>query len=293
MTDLGGVFPALLTPFDRQGQLNEPMVEALVHHLLDAGVDGFYVGGSTGEGLLMSPQERRRLTTAAVRAANGKAKVIVHVGANATDDAVALARHAAEAGANAVSTLPPLFFKVGDEAVIEHYARVASAGLPLIAYHIPSLTGQRMAPELMARLAEIPGVAGLKFTDNDFFLMRNLIEDGAGRWIVFNGSDEIFLCGLAMGAHGGIGSTYNVMPEAYVSLFRAFQAGDLRRAQELQFRITRAVRAIVAHPTIGALKAMMSARGLELGEPRRPLPPVSAAVGRQLCETLDQLFATR
>ncbi|HOJ20709.1 MAG TPA: dihydrodipicolinate synthase family protein, partial [Armatimonadota bacterium] len=116
MTDLGGVFPALLTPFDRQGQLNEPMVEALIHHLLEAGVDGFYVGGSTGEGLLMSPQERRRLTTAAVRAANGKAKVIVHVGANATDDAVDLARHAAEAGADAVSTLPPLFFKVGDDA---------------------------------------------------------------------------------------------------------------------------------------------------------------------------------
>ncbi|NLC55796.1 MAG: N-acetylneuraminate lyase [Armatimonadetes bacterium] len=287
---LGGIYPALLTPFDTDGRLNEAAVPPLIEHLLEAGVDGFYVGGSTGEGLLMHLEERRRLTEAVVDAARGAARVIVHVGAPATADAVALAEHAARAGADAVSTLPPLFFRVGEDAVVEHYRRVAAAGLPLLAYHIPALTGQRVTPELMRRLAEVPGFAGLKFTDNDFYTMRHLIDDTAGRWTIFNGSDEILLCGLVMGADGGIGSTYNLMPQAFVSLFRAFRAGDLATAQEMQFRITRAVRAIIALPGIGALKAAMAARGLDLGTPRLPLPAVPLETGRQLAATVERLL---
>lgn len=286
-----GIYPALLTPFDAAGRLNEESVGLLIDHLLKYGVDGFYVGGSTGEGLLMQPQERRRLTEVVIQAVSGRAKVIVHVGANATDEAAALARHAAEVGADAVSTVPPLYFRVDENAVVEHYRRVAAAGLPLIAYHIPSLTGQHLTPEMLRRLMEIPHFAGVKFTDSDFFTLRNLIEDGCGRLTFFNGFDEMMLCGLVMGADGGIGSTYNVMPEAFVHLYQAFREGKLRAAQEVQFRITAAVRAMLRYPLMGLLKAMLTRRGIPMGEPRRPLPPAPPGAAEEIEETLARLYA--
>ncbi|MDH7570897.1 MAG: dihydrodipicolinate synthase family protein, partial [Armatimonadota bacterium] len=188
---LRGIFPALLTPFDAKGALNEESLAALIESLLGEGVHGFYVGGSTGEGLLMHLDERRRLVEVTLQACRGRARVIAHVGANATQDAVALAEHAAGAGVDAVSTLPPLFFRVDDDAVVEHYRRVAAVGCPLLAYHIPALTGHRVTPDLMRRLADLPGFIGLKFTDSDFFNLRNLIDDGAGRLRAYVGEGRL------------------------------------------------------------------------------------------------------
>ncbi|MDR2687437.1 MAG: dihydrodipicolinate synthase family protein, partial [Oscillospiraceae bacterium] len=213
-----GVLSALVSPLREDGNINEETTRKLLRWQLDAGLAGFYVCGATGEGVVMRPAARKRLTEIAVEEAKGRGAVIAHVGAVDMATAMDLAAHAAQAGADAISSVPPFFYPYGLPEIARYYTALAEAsGLPTLIYASP-MAGTVFTRDMVAALLEIPGIVGLKWTSPDYYAMSRIKQLAGGDINVINGPDETLLCGLCMGADGGIGSTYNVMPGTYAEL---------------------------------------------------------------------------
>jgi N-acetylneuraminate lyase len=284
-----GILPALLTPMDDDGvSVNHATLRRLVEFHIASGVNGFFVCGGSGEGLLLTPEERQAVLETVVASVAGRVAVIAHVGALDTATAQRLASHAAGLGVDAVAAVPPVYFRVGDDALFDHYRLIAEAarGLPVYLYNIPSATGVEITARTMARLIDIPSVRGIKYSSYNLFDMRNIIELAPGEITVLSGFDEVCLAGLCMGAHGAIGSTYNVMPATFAALYQAVRAGNLAEAQELQFRANRVIKILLTVPLMAGLKAVLTSWGYDCGGPRRPQRPLAAEERERLLDAL-------
>jgi N-acetylneuraminate lyase len=278
-----GVFPALLTPFTGEDRVDTAALCELTEFLLSCGVNGFYLCGSTGEGLLLTEQERCLVTETVVRQVRGRAPVVAHVGALATSTSERLARHAREAGADAVASIPPFYYAVGRAGIETHYRRIAqAAGLPLYLYNIPSATQISLDAHLIRELLRDGVIRGLKYTSYDQLGFREIIELCGDGLNLLTGPDEMFLPFLLMGTHGGIGTTYNLVPELSLALYAAWAAGDVKQAQQAQYQIDRIILALRSHGIVPAVKAAMRLRGIDCGGPRAPLMPLTAERIEQL-----------
>jgi N-acetylneuraminate lyase len=259
--------------------VNEDGLRQLVEWQIARGVSGFFVCGGSGEGLLLRPEERRRVLTAVLEQAAGRVRVIAHIGALDTATAMELAAEAATLGVDAISAVPPVYFRVDDDALVTHYRMIGSAAgaTPLYPYQIPSATGVDLNARIIEQLLSIPTLAGMKYSAYNLFDMRNIIELAPDRFTMLSGFDEVCLAALCMGAHGAIGSTYNVMPATFAALYNALQAGNLELAQTLQFRANRVIKALLSAPLIAGLKVILSEQGIPCGVPRRPQRPLTPA----------------
>lgn len=271
---LTGILPALLTAFDDHG-VDTKATGQLVDTLMKAGVDGLYVGGSSGEMVLQSTDERKALLECVLENVAGRGCVIAHVGALSTADTVTLAKHAKAVGADAVSSVTPLYYKYTFREVKAYYARVAEASeLPVIIYNIPALTGMSLNREQLGELLSIPGVGGMKFTSSDFFQLERLRTDFPEH-VFYNGSDEMLLSGLAAGADGGIGTTYNFQPKRMVEIRKLYLAGDMAGALEKQSMANRVIEVILRNGVIQSTKALLAMLGLDVGLCREPFLPLT------------------
>ena len=285
-----GVYPALFTPFDRKHRVNEEMLRALVEHHLASGLRGFFVCGSSGEGFLLRIEERKRVAEVVVEQTAGRGVCIVHVGHPSSDVAAELARHAESIGADGIGSVPPIYYRVGFEGCVRHYRTIAKAcGLPFIVYNIPYTTGVSVTSKEMAELFRIETIVGMKFTDSDYYEMRNIIELAEGDCIILSGSDQLFLPALTMGAGGAIGTTQNIMPKHFVELYRTFLRGDLEQARRMQYQANRVIRALLAYGTVSAWKAVLKAQGFDCGPCRAPLKTLSEREEETLLERLEGL----
>jgi len=271
-----GILPALITPMTGDGvAVNYATLPKLADFFLSRGVDGFFVCGGSGEGLLLQAEERRKILEIVSEHTAGRATIIAHVGALATQDSQALAAHAESLRVDAIAAVPPVYFKVDDDALFDHYRLIAEAApnTPIWVYQIPSATGVDIDVRKMMRLLEIDNVAGIKYSSYNLYDMANILalpQDVN----VLSGFDEVLMAALSMGAHGGIGSTYNVMPASFVRLYRTVQAGDWGEARILQRRINRVIQALLTAPMIAGVKIILTERGISCGAPRRPLSPL-------------------
>jgi len=284
-----GILPALLTPMNVDGsEVNYETLPALVEFMLDSGVSGFFVCGGSGEGLLLKSEERRRILEIVVEQVGGRAAIIAHIGALATRDAQALAAHAATLGVDAVAAVPPVYFRVDDDALCEHYRMIGAAApdTPLWVYQIPSATGVNINVALMSRLLAISNVAGIKYSAYDLYDMANILALPQ-EVNVLSGFDEVLVAGLTMGAHGGIGSTYNVMPATFTRLYRAARTGDWATAQALQRRVNLVIQTLLTVPMMSGIKVILSEWGYPCGAPRRPLPPLDEETARAFLKRVD------
>ena len=205
-----GAFVPIFTPYTKDDKINGDMVGKQVERLLKAGVKGFYVGGGTGEHVLLSLAERKYLAEAAISAVNKRAKVIIHVGCTYTEDSVRLAKHAEKAGADWIATLGPLVFGQNFDASYYHYSRIAGAsGLPLMIY----CWYRDLVPDRERKFYEIPNLKGLKYTGRDFWSVQEMRKMVDKEIVCFVGDDPHLLSGLAMNKlfSGGIGTTYNLI----------------------------------------------------------------------------------
>jgi N-acetylneuraminate lyase len=287
-----GTFPALLTPLTKKDEIDTHALCELIDFVLAKGVHGLYICGSTGEGILLTEEERRLVAETTVKHVAGRVPVIVHVGAPATALAARLARHAHEAGADAVASVPPFYFQVGQDGIKEHYRHIARATeLPVYIYNIPASTNVNISADLVRTLFEEGTVRGLKFTSPDQLAFREILEACNGKLNAFSGPDQMLLSFLVMGAHGGIGTTYNFMPGLYVELFEAWRSGDIQRAQELQFLADRIMLIMKRYPygIIPAAKATMRMLGIECGGPRQPMIPFNQTDQEKLRAELDEV----
>lgn len=268
--DLSGILPALITPLDDEGRLNTRSLEMLLDRLYATGVHGVYLCGSTGEGLLQSSGQRRLVTEIVVRNSPPGKHVIVHVGAGTTSEAIELARHAASAGAHAVSSLPPIGGGYSFDEIKRFYERLAGASdLPLLLYYFPEAAPAVKTAEQILELCAIPNVVGLKYTDYDLYTMLRLKRQGA---TVFYGRDEMIAAGLLFGADGGIGSFYNVIPRLFLKLRQRVLESEYDTAMGDQALINECIRITLRYPLIPALKTILGWTGIDCGPciaPRR------------------------
>lgn len=271
-----GVLPALITPYGPDGSVNVAMVRRLVRDHMANGCNGFFVCGSTGEGLFLTPDERQLMAQTVVEEVAGQVPVMIHVGAVSTDLSVMLAKHAKKAGADAVSSLPPIYYKVGRAGMMQHIRLIAQAAeLPTYYYHIPQLTGVEFgADEIVEQFLSVEGLVGLKFTHTDMFLLWWLVEASGGRLQVFNGADQMLFQGLSTGACGGVGSTYNYQMRTISDIFEAVRAGDLEKARQAQWKANRVIQVLFRHgANLSCEKAIMKLKGFDVGHPRSPMVP--------------------
>lgn len=290
LTTFRGIWPALATPLDAAEHVDVQATKRLVEYLIGAGVHGLYVGGGTGEGVLLERGDRQRLAEAALSQAAGRIPVIVHVGAVATADAVFLAKHAAQIGAAAVAAVPPFYYSVGLEAIKDHYRLIAETSeLPLFLYYIPGTTGVELAAEQIWELCQIEGVAGFKYSSFDLFTFERVLRLAQGNLNTFSGPDQLLTAFKALGVDGAIGSTYNILPAYCVQLYNACEAGDLVEARALQARVNDVIQVYLKHGGIPALKEVLRLMGLDCGYCKRPLGRLTEDQVKALATDLDRV----
>ena len=273
---LAGVFSALITPFADDRTVNLAMLAPLAEFQLKQGVHGFYVGGSTGEAFLQSPAERAGVLQSFARVVRGRAKLIAHIGAIATDEAIGLAKSAADAGYDAVSAIPPFYYDFSPAEVLAHYRALAQATpLPLIVYNFPAKSARPLTtPDLLA-LLEHPKIIGVKHTSQNLYQLERL-KRASPAAVIYSGFDEMFVGGVAMGADGGIGTTFNVMGSLFVQMYQAVKSGDLDSARALQARANDVIDVLVDVGVFPGTKAMLQLLGVDCGACRPPFAPLSA-----------------
>src|SRR5215210_3157806 len=215
-----GLMPAMVTPFDEQGEVDLRTTEAVVERLIDAGVDGIVALGSNGEFSHLTTDERKRFAGEVAKIAAGRVPLLIGVGASGTREAVELARHAESMGADGVLVVPPFYWEVGEEALFKHFATVAeSVGIPVLLYNFPMLTGIDLSPGLIARVAgEYPNVAGLKDTVTEYSHIVNVVREVKPvrpDFVVLAGFEDQILPGLLAGSDGAISGLANIAPRLF------------------------------------------------------------------------------
>lgn len=288
---LKGIHVAMYSAYDESGEVDESRVRKLARYYAATGVKGLYVGGSSGEGMLQNVDERKKVVEAVMEEVGGRLKVIVHVGANATRDSVELSRHAERLGVDAISAVPSIYYRLSETAVQTHWQHmIDSTALPFIIYNIPQTTGFHLSFALLEKMASQDKVIGVKMSGESTFELQQFKDIGGDGFLVFNGPDEQFLAGRIMGADGGIGGTYGVMPELFVALNELFIQGRLQEAQRLQTAVNRLIRKLLQYPSLyGACKFILSLRGVETGQPRLPLLPVGVEHRDSLAALNDEI----
>lgn len=290
---ISGLLAAPFTPMHPDGAIDTGKIPAMVDLLVNNGIKGIFICGSTGEGPSLSGAERKLLAEAFISAAAKRLKVFVHVGHNSLEEAKDLAAHAQQAGADFISATPPAYFKVASTAIlVESLAMIASGApeLPLYYYHIPSLTGVGLdMVELLQTAKEaIPTLAGIKYTAPFIYEYQACLNYAGNRYDVLYGSDEMLLAALATGAKGFIGSTYNFIAPLYSQLISSFNSGELERAQDLQLKSVEIVRIINKYGGLRAQKAMMKLIGMDCGPVRLPLRRLDAQELKEMEKDLRQ-----
>ncbi|MBL6765845.1 MAG: dihydrodipicolinate synthase family protein [Verrucomicrobiae bacterium] len=291
---LTGLVAATFTPFTPENTVNFDLIPRLTDHLANNGVAGLYICGSTGEAPSLSIDERIAVTEAYLRANDNRMRAVVHIGHTCLEDACRLGSHAASAGADAISAISPYYFKPPDVASLVGFLKVAAASapeLPFYYYHIPALTGVAINPVDFLRQAgeEIPNLRGIKFTDSDLSLLNACQEVADGRFDVLFGRDEMLLAGLASGVLGAVGSTYNLAPALYGKILRAFAAGNLPEARDLQRKSVRMIRALIENGGEAAIKYPLHRFGLDCGPRRLPMKQLNPAEKQRIDTLLDAM----
>ena len=228
-----GIIPAFYACYDAEGKVNLTAVRELTQWFIDQGVQGLYVGGSSGECIYQSKEERKAVLEAVMEVARGKLTIIAHIACNNTADSQELAAHAESLGVDAIASIPPIYFKLPPHAIAKYWNDMSAAApnTDFIIYNIPQLAGVSLTVPLLKEMLKNPKVIGVKNSSMPTQDIQMWKDEGA---IVFNGPDEQLISGLVMGAIGGIGGTYGAMPQLYVELYRCVKAGEMAKALEIQ-----------------------------------------------------------
>ncbi len=289
-----GLFAAAYTPMLSDGEVNTEPIGLMVEWLLKRNVAGFYVCGSTGEGMSLTTAERCRVAEAYIQAVAGRAPVFVQVGHNSLREARHLAVHAQQAGASAVSATCPSYFKITNvPMLVDSMAEVASGApdLPFYYYHIPALTGAKldMVEFLSYARERIPNLAGIKFTSTEVHELQQCLTFENGRYEMMWGCDEMLLSALVVGCRAAIGSTYNIASPLYHRLMAAYEDNRHREAVELQAQAVAMVKMIYDFPFHSAMKAILNRLGFDLGQCRLPQAALTEAQFTDLKRRIDSM----
>jgi len=284
-----GLVAATFTPLTEKGEIDRAPVGAMVDTLIASGVAGLYVNGSTGEGVSLTGNERRQMAEAFVEAVAGRVPVIVQVGHNSVKEAQELAARAQAIGADAISATPPTYFKPASISLLLDSLREIMRGapdLPFYYYHIPRITGVDFSLNALLSQAsqDLPELTGVKYTAQSIHEFQSCRAQYENQFDLLYGCDEMLLSGLAAGARGAVGSTYNFAPGLYRRMIEAFRHGENDAARDLQLLSVEMVQVFACYPALPAQKAIMEMVGMPVGPPRLPWRDLT----KQEKQTLEQ-----
>jgi N-acetylneuraminate lyase len=276
--EMAGAYAAMFTPLDKKGRINEDVIAQIIEYGIQNGLKGFYLTGSTGAWFLLSPEERVQVWKAAFKAAKGRCKLIAHVGDTSTDVSVALAKSAADAGMDWISSVAPPLFRNNFAGAYFHYSKVSNAtNLPFMVYSI----GSDLAPERDIRFFDLKNVKGMKYTGRDYYAAQALKRDLDKRkeTVWFAGCDEQLLCALALDGvfAGGIGTTYNIIPKHFAEICRLAALNDFKSAAKFQDEANQVVWLMIESDNWSYRKAMMKYVGIDCGPYRAPFETLTSA----------------
>ena len=275
-----GIIPAFYACYDISGSISGERTRDLAQYLLDKGVKGLYVGGSSGECIYQSKEERKTTLENVMAVVKGKLTVIAHVACNNTTDSMELAAHAEYMGVDAIAAIPPIYFHLPEYAIAQYWNDISSAApnTDFVIYNIPQLAGVSLNLSLYNIMMKNPRVIGVKNSSMPIQDIQMFKQAGGFNHIVFNGPDEQLVGGLAIGADGGIGGTYGVMPEVYLTIYRLVKEGRIEEARDIQNKADEIIyKMCEAHGNLYAvMKKIMSIRTMvECGGVRKPLSAIT------------------
>lgn len=294
-----GITPAFYACYDDKGAISPERVRAFTEHLIKKGVQGLYVGGSSGECIYHSVAERKIVLENVMAVARGRIFVIAHVACNNTADSMELAAHAESLGVDAIAAIPPIYFHLPEAAIAQYWNDISSAApnTGFIIYNIPQLAGVALTVPLFKKMLENPNVVGVKNSSMPTQDIQTFKMIGGKDFTVFNGPDEQFVSGRIIGADGGIGGTYACMPELFLKADEYVKTGANEKACEIQTSIDEIIYKMCSAK--GNLYAVMKAviklrEGIDLGSVRKPLPALAdgdEAVVKEAAAMIDKAIA--
>ena len=289
MKNLKGIIPALLTPFTDNNHINHPVLRELIRINIQKGVSAFYVGGSTAETFLLTTDERKAILETVIDETNSSCGVIAHVGAISQNMAVELALHAKEAGADAISSIPPFYYSFSfDEIKSYYYGIVDAVDMPMIIYNFPAFSGVKLDADNIGEFLCDDRFIGVKHTSQDFYAL-NRFKSSFPDKMVFNGYDEIFVSGMAMGADGAIGSTFNFMAEKFVAMKKMCDDGQYELARTLQMKVNDMIQVLIKVGVMPGEKEILNLMGLNFGKCRKPFKSITVEEKTMLKDALFEL----
>lgn len=275
-----GVIPAFYACYDQEGNISPQGVQALTRYYVEKGVKGLYVNGSSGECIYQSVEDRKIVLENVMKAAEGRLTIIAHVACNNTKDSMELARHAQSQGVDAIAAIPPIYFRLPEHAIAKYWNDISSAApdTDFVIYNIPQLAGVALTMGLFEQMRKNPKVIGVKNSSMPVQDIQMFKQASGEDYIIFNGPDEQFISGLAIGAEGGIGGTYGAMPELFLKLEEYVKSNEMAKARELQYTVNEIIYKLCSAKgnMYGVIKEVLKLNeGLELGGVRAPLPSLA------------------
>ncbi|QPK81641.1 dihydrodipicolinate synthase family protein [Schaalia sp. ZJ405] len=291
VTDLAGrIYSALVTPMNEDGVLKRSVIPRLIDWELASGVEGFYVGGTTGEGLLLNERDRTEFTRSVVDCVRGRVPVIAHIGAIGTAQTQELARGAADAGAQAISLIPPIYYTLSEKGIVEHYHAVASAtDLPVLIYNIPHAVGFELSSSAVDALFENPKIIGIKHTSMNMYRLERMTAYHPEK-LIFGGLDECAMAGFSLGTSGIVSTSANFQAKLFRGMWDAVQAGDINAAREYQRRVNNNIDALLRDDIVASTKMVLKSQGIDCGGVRGPLPNIPNDASVRLLSEVDVSF---
>jgi 4-hydroxy-tetrahydrodipicolinate synthase len=287
-----GTFTALITPFTRTGQIDEPRLRDLVEFQIAAGVDGLVPCGTTGESATLTHDEHNHVIELVVRFAAGRCKVIAGTGSNSTEEAIFMTRHAKTVGANASLQVAPYYNKPTQAGLYAHFRAIAEAAdLPMLLYNIPGRTGVDIANDTIAKLRrDLPRhIVGLKEATGNVDRVSQLRAVLDRDFCILSGDDSLTLPMMAVGAQGVISVASNVVPREVTEMIHAALKGDFERAGRIHAKLFPLFKDLFIETNPIPVKAALAMRGQIEEAYRLPLVPMSEANKAQLRKTLESL----
>ena len=277
-SDFTRIYTALVLPCNEDESINWESLRRLVDRQIADGVEGFYCCGSSGEGLLMTVEERKRFVEVVLDQAAGRVPVIAHIGTIRTADVIELAKHAREAGCVAISMIPPYYYKFSQNELAGYYEDVIKAvpDMPVILYNIPQFTGIEFGKANASRLLDNPNIIGVKHTSNNLYSLERMATAYPEKLLI-NGFDEQFLAALSMGAVATVSTTANLFAPLFVAIRDAYRKGDMAKAKEYQQALNLRVEALCSVGIFPATKYACTIKGIDCGKCRRPFDELDEA----------------
>ncbi|EGD45954.1 dihydrodipicolinate synthetase [Ruminiclostridium papyrosolvens DSM 2782] len=293
MKKLYGVTTAMVTPFDRNGNVDIKAVSGIVEFLISKGVNCLYPLGTTGEMYHLSVEERKAVAETVVKSANGRVTVYIHVGAMCQNDTIELAKHANEIGADGIGVVTPSFFGVNDREIEEYYVAVAKsvpADFPIYLYNIPQCSANDLKADVAQRIAErCENVVGIKYSYPDFVRTQQYLGIREGNFSVLIGADRLLNVALAMGCSGVVSGVSCVYPEPFVDIYKAFMDGNIEEAARIQKIAVRYVETLKGGSNMSFFKEALKLRGIDAGYMRAPQLDITKDEVELLNEQLNRI----